>query len=421
MAVGIVRVGSELNDFLEGTRFHSGDDTLIGNGGDDTLIGYLGNDTLLGNEGNDLIYGGKNDDVLNGGTGADLMLGGLNSDAYYVDNIDDFVGEYVGGGLHDTVYASIASYNLTTPYEITTAVENLIFNGTGSFVGTGNYLANEITGGTAADILDGGLGNDTITGGLGADRLTGGAGKDVFKFADGDSRAGGSVRDTITDFTHGEDKIDISTLGITSFEDQVTVKHVGTGIIVYVDQDHDGFDYQDFAVQLTGIDRVEGSDFIFAGATSGGVTYGTEQQDTLWGTAGSDTIFGGAGNDTIYASPRSIGGTPYVPENSDAVNVFVGGAGRDKLVGVPQHKDTFVFHEGDSGVGGNYRDFIVGFEAGIDKIDLSALGSQTTYRVDNPNFNRQLMHIDTNGDGHDDMQINLGYVLGNFSADDVII
>lgn len=56
-----------------------------------------------------------------------------------------------------------------------------------------------------ADTLYGETGNDILVGGFGADRLSGGAGADTFRFVD--------VRDTgdtITDFTRGSDKIDLS-------------------------------------------------------------------------------------------------------------------------------------------------------------------------------------------------------------------
>ncbi|CDZ68405.1 Hypothetical protein, partial CDS, partial [Neorhizobium galegae bv. orientalis] len=50
-------------------------------------------------------------------------------------------------------------------------VENLVYSGSGNFAGTGNVLANTITGGA---------GNDTLNGGAGADTLVGGSGNDVY-------------------------------------------------------------------------------------------------------------------------------------------------------------------------------------------------------------------------------------------------
>ena len=78
---------------------------------------------------------------------------------------------------------------------------------------TGDAKDNVIDGKGGNDIINGGAGNDTIIGGLGYDTLTGGAGKDTFVFrsaAEIGDRPG--ARDVITDFTQGEDKIDLAAL-----------------------------------------------------------------------------------------------------------------------------------------------------------------------------------------------------------------
>ncbi|MEO7223258.1 MAG: calcium-binding protein [Devosia sp.] len=61
-----------------------------------------------------------------------------------------------------------------------------------------------LAGGEGADQLFGGLGNDWLDGGTGKDRLTGDGGLDVFIF---NLAPRAADADTITDFTHGEDKI----------------------------------------------------------------------------------------------------------------------------------------------------------------------------------------------------------------------
>ncbi|MCG9616222.1 type I secretion C-terminal target domain-containing protein [Vibrio tubiashii] len=81
-------------------------------------------------------------------------------------------------------------------------------------------------GGSGEDRLIGGAGEDILIGGLGDDILTGGDDADIFKFVDQDStntqvdiRDG--ERDIITDFTKGEDKIDISEILHTDSNDTV--------------------------------------------------------------------------------------------------------------------------------------------------------------------------------------------------------
>jgi len=97
---------------------------------------------------------------------------------------------------------------------------------------TGNELNNTIVGGNGADTLDGGAGNDVLNagagndvliGGTGNDTLFGGAGSDVFRFL------AGFGNDTIGDFTVGQDKIDISGLGVTSTTFTSLVKIAGAG------------------------------------------------------------------------------------------------------------------------------------------------------------------------------------------------
>ena len=120
--------------------------------------------------------------------------GGLGNDTYVVDNVGDVVTEAAGAGT-DTVQSSIT-------YTLGANLENLILTGAAAISGTGNDLNNVIKGNGA---------NNTLTGGLGSDTLTGGLGNDIFKYKTvADSAFGPLNRDTITDFTLGVDKLDLS-------------------------------------------------------------------------------------------------------------------------------------------------------------------------------------------------------------------
>jgi Ca2+-binding RTX toxin-like protein len=159
------------------------DNILTGNAAANTLIGGLGNDTL------------------NGGAGNDSLVGGAGDDVYVVDVAGDRVVEAANGG-YDRVEATAAGYTLAAN------VEDLLYTGKLAFVGGGNELANNITGGIGADVLSGAAGDDVLTGGAGADRLVGGIGADTFVL---DSLVG---FDTIADFVSGTDHLRIGQAGI---------------------------------------------------------------------------------------------------------------------------------------------------------------------------------------------------------------
>jgi Ca2+-binding RTX toxin-like protein len=170
-----------------------------------TLDGGGGNDVLTGNASNDTLLGGAGNDRLNGGLGADYLAGGTGSDTYIVDDIGDTVVEAASAGT-DVVQSSIT-------YALTTDVENLVLTGTGDINGTGNVLANTLTGNSGnnmlrgnagADTLNGGAGNDRLIGGEGVDVLNGGAGSDQFVFTAAPLSAN---RDTIQDFVSGTDQL----------------------------------------------------------------------------------------------------------------------------------------------------------------------------------------------------------------------
>ncbi|RGP82405.1 hcalcium-binding protein [Vibrio cholerae] len=102
---------------------------------------------------------------------------------------------------------------------------DLMFGGSGNDLLYGGEGNDGLRGGTGNDTLDGGAGNDILIGGLGNDILTGGSGEDLFKWVDGDLD---NSKDRITDFTIGQDKIDLSDLfsDETRTLDQLLNSHV---------------------------------------------------------------------------------------------------------------------------------------------------------------------------------------------------
>lgn len=106
---------------------------------------------------------------------------------------------------------------------------------------------------TDDDVLVGGLGNDTITGGAGQDTMTGGEGNDIFAFLDLEDSTTANP-DVITDFTQGQDKLDVSALGFTAASD-FTITNDGTTTTV-----DDG---AGFTITLNGALVLTDSDFLF--------------------------------------------------------------------------------------------------------------------------------------------------------------
>lgn len=126
-----------------------------------TIIGGSGNDTVTGSTFADLLRGEGGNDTLATNGGADTVFGGAGDDS--------------------------------------------VTGGTGTDTLNGDDGADYLTGAAAADTISGGAGNDTIIGGAADDNLTGGAGNDIFTFENT-----GNGNDTITDFVHGTDKLDVS-------------------------------------------------------------------------------------------------------------------------------------------------------------------------------------------------------------------
>jgi serralysin len=213
----------------------SGDDEIRGNDASNRLDGGGGKDKLYAGVGVDTLVGGTGNDKL-WGSGDDILCGGANDDTYYVTGLDDVREGASPSGGRDTVHTELSSYSLR-PY-----VEDLVFTNpasspTNPHTGDGNSRGNTIKGAAGvdtffgndgsdhlygragADTLHGGTGSDWLYGEAGKDTLTGGANADVFVFnnvlhssvAPSFVFGGGMVDnvDTITDFVHGVDKIDL--------------------------------------------------------------------------------------------------------------------------------------------------------------------------------------------------------------------
>ena len=238
--------GSAFDDTLAGTRY---DNVLDGLGGNDSLYGGPGggDDTLRGGPGQDRLYGGVGDDILEGGAGADELYGGPGSNTLSYESSPAGVTvrlhseQSAGGDAEGDMWKGrheikVVDQQGNTVTENIPDMENLIgsahddilagdarnntiFGGSGNDAlyggpGGGDDIMN---GNKGNDRLFGGQGNDKLYGSEGNDRLSGGPGEDIFIFEPGE------YENTITDFTLGEDKIDLSAFDLENIDELVFV------------------------------------------------------------------------------------------------------------------------------------------------------------------------------------------------------
>jgi len=271
-------IGNALDNLITG----NGANNLIEGGlGADTLDGGLGTDTLsyahsaagvlvsllttaqvstgdasgdilknfeniTGSAFADTLTGNTLANLLDGGAGADTLVGGAGNDIYILDNAGDVVDEVSNGGAGiDTIQSGVS-------HTVETDVENLTLTGTGNIDGTGNTLANLITGNAGNNILDGGL--DVL-----ADTLSGGLGNDTYIV-----RAGDVLVEAVNAGTDTVQTALTYTLAL-NFEN----------------------------LTLTGTDNVNAT-----GNALDNILTGNAGNNILNGLIGADTMLGGLGNDT---------------------------------------------------------------------------------------------------------------------------
>ena len=359
--------GAAGNDSLSGL---AGNDWLDGGSGIDTLVGGLGNDTYgvdnasdlileqpgegydmvqssvsyslfskaanvevlvltgtaaINGTGNDLansISGNSAANVLDGGTGNDTMTGGAGNDTYVVDSAGDVVAEQAAGGI-DLVQSSI-SWSLVGLGE----VENLTLTGTAVINGTGNDLANTISGlGDDAYVVDNasdlitelsGEGTDTVQASVSYSLLSKGANVEALVLtgtatinafgnalanaltgnsaantldggADNDTLTGGGGNDTYVVDSSGDVVVEASGGGIDLVQSSISWSLAG---LIAVEN-----------LTLTGTAALNGTGNALANALNGNdaanLLQGSSGNDTISGAGGSDTLAGGKGSDQL--------------------------------------------------------------------------------------------------------------------------
>jgi Ca2+-binding RTX toxin-like protein len=343
-----------------------------GNALANTILGSAGNNQLIGAGSDDYLIAGLGDDIVNGGAGSDT--------ADYADAVGTGVVVSLGIGGAQSVGGGLGSDTLI-------GIENLVGSDfTDALIG--NNLNNLLNGGLGSDRMSGGLGNDIYivesagdlvieSAGFGFDevrtllgyyslasvahveRLTFIAmGRIIGRGNELDNRLVGGLDDDrfITD-AGGADRY----LGDFGF-DTMDFRQSAAGVTIDLTTGvHGGAAAGDY---FSSIDAFYGSDTAadtMIGNTSNNRFDGYGGNDVLDGGIRNDTLYGGAGDDTI------IGGRDW--------DYLSGGLGADTFI---------ILSMRDSGLSASLRDRILDFQAGIDKIDLSALDADTATGGDDP-------------------------------------
>ena len=380
-----------------------GADVLVGTAGADTLTGLAGNDTYVVNHAGDVVVeksgqgtdtvqssvsfslgdqyienltltgttaingtgnslantltGNAGANILDGGTNADRMVGGAGNDTYRVDNAGDVVVEKSGHGT-DTVQSSV-SFSLGGQY-----IENLTLTGTAIINGTGNSLANTLTGNAGNNILDGGTN---------ADRMVGGAGNDTYRV----DNAGDVV-------------VEKSGQGTDTVQSSVSFSLGGQ----YIEN-----------LTLTGTAIINGTGNSLANTLTGNagnnILDGGTNADRMVGGAGNDTYRvdnagdvvvekSGQGTDTVQSSVSFSLGGQYIENLTLTGTAIINGTGNSLA-------NTLTGNAGNNILdGGTNADRMVG-GAGND-----------TYRVDNAGD----VVVEKSGQGTDTVQSSVSFSLG---------
>jgi Ca2+-binding RTX toxin-like protein len=324
---------------------------LVGENFVSTLIGGAGGDTVKGGAANDTIVGGGDGDALFGGAGSNTFryVAATDSSNANLDIIHDFKagvdtldltalapsnvsilhyngGTFVNGGSGATAF-QIASVNSINGSDIQGLVNGVYL--------VGENVASSLVGSAKDDTIVGGSGNDTITGGGAGDALFGGGGADTFMFHGAeDSNGAAGMLDIIHDFQTGVDSLSLGS-GVSN----ISVIRYNGGTFI-------------FGNSPTGVFEIASTQDINAadihGLINGAYLAGDDHSQTLIGGFPGETIRGGA-----------------------AADVIIGGGGADALFG-GGGADVFKYlNAWDSAPG--VSDIIHDFQAGVDKIDLTAI------------------------------------------------
>ncbi len=259
------------------------------------------NITLTGNQAIDAfgdqfvnsLKGNGAANLLDGGGGADKMTGGDGDDTYVVDDSQDEIFEFSGGGT-DTVRSSVLGLDLTSVRF--DGIENAELRGS---------LALFLTGDSGRNLLIGNSGSNRIDGGGGGDTMIGGAGNDTFVIKDG------LFDEVIEEVSGGTDTVESATasLGLSSFANVENAR-------------------------LTGAANLS-----LAGNAGANTLIGNDGNNVLTGGGGSDRLTSGLGNDDF----RYFSSGDSALSARDVITDFLAGSDDIDLSALATAPNSFTF------------------------------------------------------------------------------
>ncbi|TKG40678.1 VWA domain-containing protein, partial [Vibrio tasmaniensis] len=209
------------NKIVDNVDINKGVSINVGDAGDAVWTG----------QGDDVIYLGDSHAVLDQNTGQASNQDAINTyikdvftqgrDSNVILNPNQGEDSEIAATNNSTANLDVAHGGGGSDYIYGEGGSDVIFGGSGDDVIDGGEGNDGLRGGTGHDTLRGGSGDDILIGGIGNDILTGGSDDDIFKFVDQGSGVRHGEKDTITDFTKGDDKIDISDLLHTDSSDSI--------------------------------------------------------------------------------------------------------------------------------------------------------------------------------------------------------
>ena len=263
-----------------------------------------GDDAII-TSGSNWIDGGAGNDNITLETGSHSVFGGSGNDTIIISDFVEQGGIIDGGAGTDTIDLSLLQtqngslsgvyIDLTSKFIELSSSSTIIISGVENFIGSnqddyisGGKTGNNIDGGAGNDaivsnagndVVNGGAGADVLIGGAGYDRLTGGTGNDTFIFKTIKDLGKTDIKlDVITDFTAGEDHIQlyfdantkvagtqkfnfIGTSFFTHTAGELRYKTTEGSIVLQGDTNGDG--NYDFLIKVLGVTSLQSTDFIY--------------------------------------------------------------------------------------------------------------------------------------------------------------